>query len=98
MDHSVDDGSNGGVEGLNDIASGANVDEAKNAKDSGGLLVDVPTGECACNLQRIFIINFLYLKFGISAFQHIEKDSDAEEIGIKRSGETLENCECGWLL
>ena len=62
LDYSVDDRSNGGVEGLNYIASGADVDETKNAKDSGGLLVDVPTGECLCNLQRIFIINFSILK------------------------------------
>ena len=62
LDHSLDDGSNGGVEGSNDIASNADVDETKNAKDSGGLLVDVPTGECSCNLQCIFIINFFILK------------------------------------
>ena len=34
LDHSIDDGSNGGVESLNDIASGADVDEAKNAEES----------------------------------------------------------------
>ena len=34
LDHSIDDGSNGGVESLNDIASGADVDEAKNTEES----------------------------------------------------------------
>ena len=34
LDHSIDDGSNGGVESSNDIASGADVDETKNAEES----------------------------------------------------------------
>ena len=34
LDHSIDDGSNGGVESSNDIAGGADVDETKNAEES----------------------------------------------------------------
>ena len=34
LDHSIDDGSNGGVESSNDIASDADVDGMKNAEES----------------------------------------------------------------